>query len=174
VVIPAVGEVTLIEVEDGSRVWVARHQNGEITVLAGDLPVPTAAVGGPRQVKPPLTGIFVPSLWQPAARCYNSLFDEFGRPAFRSLPALDRYEFTPDPVDSKRLQIGQRRSGERGRLAERPCIPMDDRVYSAYPRPQSGPQVGFLTVGGQHDARHTVALGVEFPLEYPKPSARSQ
>jgi len=79
VVIPAVGEVTLVELEDGSRVWVARHQNGEITVLAGDLPVPNAAVGGLRDIKPLAPGMFVPSLWQPAARCYNSLFDADAR-----------------------------------------------------------------------------------------------
>jgi len=174
VLIPAIGEVTLTELGDGSRVWVGRHLNGEITALAGDLPVPTAAVGGPRQGKPPATGIFVPSVWQPAARCYNSLFDEFGRPTFRSLPALDRYEFTLDPLDSKRLQIGRRRSGERGRLASRPCIPMDRWNYSAYPPLKSAPQVRFLSVGGQEDARHTVALGVEFPLQYPKLPAHNR
>lgn len=102
------------------------------------------------------------------------MFDEFGRPAFRALPPLDRYEFTLDPAGGQRLKIGQRRSRERGVMAEHPCVPKDDRVYSAYPRIDSARGTRLLRVGGRHETLHRVALGIEFPLEYPRSPTRDQ
>lgn len=167
--LPARGGLDLVSLDDGSRVWIAQHENGEITVLAGDFVLPHSAVGSSfvDLLRNRNREYAVPTVWQPGTRCYNSLFDEFGRSVFRALPSLDRYEFSLDPQHPERLRIGNRSRGKVGDMTSKKCVPADDRVYSAYPRPRPSDPPSWFVHREPDGTVRTIVTGVEFPFEYP-------
>jgi len=115
--VPSVGETLLQRLEDGTRVWVVRHRDGAMSVLAGDFPIVHAAVGTPYRFVAGsefIEGYSVPTVWQPQARRFNSLFDEHGVAIYASLRNLDHYEFNREPGEAQRLRVTSRAAGTFG------------------------------------------------------------
>lgn len=169
VTLPARGYMELVALGDGTRVWVAQHADGAISVLAGDFALPHWAVGNSlaELQRSRRDDYSLPTVWQPRAGCFNALFDAWGRPLFRAMPSLDHYAFSSDPEHAERITIGRRISGTQGEVAATHCVPADEHVYSAYPRSKPGNAPGWFFSHESGTTPRAIATGIEFPFEYP-------
>lgn len=100
--LPPQGQAAARTLEDGTRVWVVRHRDGMVSVLAGE-----ASIDAESELLS-VQGLRTQVVWYPSPRRFSGggWYDEYGV-SFRGRSAtnLDWYEAE---VDSSQVRVGQR------------------------------------------------------------------
>lgn len=108
--LPPPGKTIGVALDDATPVWIVRHRDGGVDVLASDL-APAGGVHG-------IVGLRAFARWSPVSRRFNGggRWDEYGVAVYRRDPPLDRYEHQVLP--GERIRIGRRVGGTARRTVE--------------------------------------------------------